>query len=147
MPTITPYNRPHRLISFASRFRNTFSSSSDLPTSSSPGKIVGESSDKTTSNIYLINAFTQGHVIDSSHNENKEDPQYQSAIRGRYTRIYGSGSPLDAASAENGVKQEKPRRMGMGNKEQVGFVEQVGSASATAIKFEKLEEERNSRKL
>ncbi|RXW19611.1 hypothetical protein EST38_g6238 [Candolleomyces aberdarensis] len=137
------FNRPHRLLSFTSKFRTNFSSSSDLPTSSSPGKIIEESSDETTSNVYLINAFTQGHVTDSSHNENKADPQYQSAIRGRYTKIYGSGSPLDAASAENGVKQAKPRRMGMGNKEQMGFVEQVGSASASAIKFEDEEDERN----
>ncbi|KAJ2929652.1 hypothetical protein H1R20_g7441, partial [Candolleomyces eurysporus] len=141
--TTSQFNSPHRLLSFTSKFRNNFGGSSDLPTSSHPGKIVEESSDETTSNVYLINAFTQGHVTDSSHNENKADPQYQSAIRGRHTRLHGSGSPLDAASAENGVKQAKPKQMGMGNKEQVGFVEQVGSASASAIKFEDEEEERN----
>ena len=43
------------------------------------------------------------------------------------------------------MKQEKPKRMGTGNKEQVGFVEQVGSASASAIKFE-VEEEEGHRK-
>jgi hypothetical protein len=85
---------------------------------------------------YVINTFSQGIVLDAE-SRNKLDPQYVSAAGGREVRLRGSGSPLDAASAENGVTQMRPRHTGRGNKEGVGFVEQVGSASATARWFEK----------
>ena len=52
-------------------------------------------------------------------------------------RKEGSGSPLDSASAQHGEKQSKGKGAGKGNPEGVGFVEQVGSASGTAKKFEK----------
>ncbi|KAJ2917330.1 hypothetical protein MD484_g3068, partial [Candolleomyces efflorescens] len=139
-------NTAQRRISFASIFRNPIGrtgsiiDSSSLPTPTSPGKIINTSPDSSTT--YLINAFTQGHLLDTPHNQNKAVPQYQSAARGRHTRVYGSGSPLDAASAEYGVRQEKPGRMGRGNREQVGFVEQVGSGSGSALWFEREEERR-----
>ncbi|KAJ3528652.1 hypothetical protein NMY22_g9325 [Coprinellus aureogranulatus] len=85
---------------------------------------------------YTINTFTQGIVLDPE-SRNKSDPQYMSAQEGRSVRVHGSGSPLCAASAENGVAQMKPMDLGKGNKEGVGFVEQVGSASATARMFER----------
>ncbi|KAJ3548034.1 hypothetical protein NMY22_g1419 [Coprinellus aureogranulatus] len=87
---------------------------------------------------YTINTFTQGIVLDPE-SRNKNDPQYMSAQEGRSVRVHGSGSPLCAASAENGVAQMKPMDLGKGNKEGVGFVEQVGSASATARMFEREE--------
>ncbi|KAF6755409.1 hypothetical protein DFP72DRAFT_773546, partial [Ephemerocybe angulata] len=85
--------------------------------------------------LYRRNKITQGHVNDPS-NRNKSDPQCQSASAGRDVRMNGSGSPLDSASAEYGMKQTRPLDVGSGNKEGVGFVNQNGSASATARKFE-----------
>lgn len=69
------------------------------------------------------------------------DVQNQPAKGAKKTKEKGSGSPLDAASAEAGQKQLKGRESrkkdGLsGNPEGVGFVEQVGSGSGTAEKFE-----------
>ncbi|KAJ2915690.1 hypothetical protein MD484_g4739, partial [Candolleomyces efflorescens] len=71
----------------------------------------------------------------------KKDPQTEAAAAGRKVKKEGSGSPLDAAGAERGEKQQGKTKengtWGKGNPEGVGFVEQVGSGSASAEKFEK----------
>lgn len=90
---------------------------------------------QNTIDRYVIDSISQGVILDAK-SRNKQDPQYASAQEGRTVRLRGSGSPLDAASAENGIVQMKPLDIGIGNKEGVGFVEQVGSASATARMFE-----------
>lgn len=105
-----------------------------------PHTVSGQPRNTDSPVMYTINSFTQGHVTDDG-NRNKRDPQFQSAVAGRGVRAHGDGSPLDAASAENGTVQMRPDDMGSGNKERIGFVEQVGSASATARMFEAMERE------
>ncbi|KAF6758128.1 hypothetical protein DFP72DRAFT_808467 [Ephemerocybe angulata] len=84
---------------------------------------------------YRSNAQTQGSVSDDKTNLSKRDTQSQPAKGARKVKEKGSGSPMDTASAEHGTKQRRSEG-GSGNPEGVGFVDQVGSASGTANKFE-----------
>lgn len=98
---------------------------------------------------YKVDAFSQGHAADDTNNMSKQDVQSQSVRGGKEARLNAhdrenskggkdsSSSPLDSASAEGGEKQRKAEGAGgSGNPEGIGFVEQVGSASGTANKFE-----------
>ncbi|KAF9466502.1 hypothetical protein BDZ94DRAFT_1157837 [Collybia nuda] len=74
---------------------------------------------------------SQGHVKDPS-NAHKKDPQSQAAQSGEKARS-PSNQALDAASPH---EKQKPQEIGGGNKEGIGFVDQVGGQSASARHFE-----------
>ncbi|EAU83145.2 hypothetical protein CC1G_07827 [Coprinopsis cinerea okayama7 len=80
---------------------------------------------------YVINCITQGHVTDPN-NRHKRDPMSQAYRAGMQARIL-SDAEFDAASMQ---KKEVPHEMGRGNKEHVGWVDQVGSATPSAEYFE-----------
>lgn len=110
------------------------SSSTNAPTTSK------DSPNQPENTQYTENNQTQG--ITGKFNAPKyNDVQNQPAKGAKKTKEKGSGSPLDTASAEAGQNQLKGRESrkkdGLsGNPEGVGFVEQVGSGSGTAEKFE-----------
>ncbi|KAF8624437.1 hypothetical protein AX17_007146 [Amanita inopinata Kibby_2008] len=80
--------------------------------------------------------LSQGHATDPKSAQNR-DPQVQSVKAGSEARSQESDA-LDAASSKEKVK---PEHRGVGNPENIGFVEQVGSQSATARRFENKESE------
>ncbi|TFK47033.1 hypothetical protein OE88DRAFT_849551 [Heliocybe sulcata] len=73
-------------------------------------------------------SVSQGHAASPSTNQSPQDVQTESVRAGVHARSHAL--PLDAASAHTEA-QIKPEGMGSGNREQVGFVEQVGGASAS----------------
>ncbi|KAH6913496.1 hypothetical protein BKA70DRAFT_1263037 [Coprinopsis sp. MPI-PUGE-AT-0042] len=81
---------------------------------------------------YDVDSQTQGHVTDPN-NLHKRDMQGQSAKGGKEAH-QKSDSPMDAASEKS---QTGTKNFGKGNKEGVGFVDQVGSNSGTGNHFEK----------
>lgn len=89
-----------------------------------------------------INNLAQGHVTNPE-NVHPEDVYSQSTRGGFRARKDEKNEGIDAANeyAKAG-DSKKPRDMGKGNPEGVGFVEQVGGASGSARKFE----EENKRK-
>ncbi|KDQ63912.1 hypothetical protein JAAARDRAFT_27579 [Jaapia argillacea MUCL 33604] len=80
-------------------------------------------------------SISQGHVV-SPNNRSPQDVQSQAARAGMDARKAGSSydHPLDAASSAT-TKQHKPRGMGGGNPEGIGFVEQVGGEGFSADLF------------
>ncbi|KAF9011297.1 hypothetical protein BDQ17DRAFT_1233721, partial [Cyathus striatus] len=77
------------------------------------------------------NNESKGHVIDPK-NKHKSDVQAEAAKAGGNARSAANDS-LDAASPN---PKQKPKNTGSGNPEGIGFVEQVGGASASAQHFE-----------
>ncbi|KAJ2936068.1 hypothetical protein H1R20_g1025, partial [Candolleomyces eurysporus] len=108
-----------------------------MPSNLCPSPNKNKSAPNQPSNTqYKVTDQTEGHLRDPKNV--KGDPQNEAAAVGRDVKRKGSGSPLDTASAGHGEKQTKPKKgTGKGNPEGVGFVEQVGSGSGSAEKFEK----------
>jgi hypothetical protein len=78
-----------------------------------------------------VDSQSQGHVTDPN-NVHKRDQQGQS-VKGGKEAHQTSESPMDGASEKS---QTGTKNFGKGNKEGVGFVDQVGSASGTGNHFE-----------
>ncbi|KAH7887243.1 hypothetical protein F5I97DRAFT_803138 [Phlebopus sp. FC_14] len=76
-------------------------------------------------------SISQGHVTDP-HQQHPQDPQSQAARGGFNARENDAHTttPLDAATRRHRVEDSNAS---LGNPERVGFMEQVGSASATAL--------------
>lgn len=91
-------------------------------------------SDEGVSNI------RQGHAA-SPKNLHPQDVESQSVRAGFQARQDKKNEGVDSASKATRGAKEKPGDVGKGNPEGVGFVEQVGSASSTARKYEKEEKE------
>ncbi|KXN86076.1 hypothetical protein AN958_10552 [Leucoagaricus sp. SymC.cos] len=84
-----------------------------------------------------ISNLTQGHVTNPE-NVHLQDVQSQSVRGGFKASKDETNGSIDAANECGKAGEEKrPDDMGKGNPERVGFVEQVGGASASARKFEK----------
>lgn len=83
-----------------------------------------------------MNNIRQGHATNPK-NLHPQDVGSQSVAAGFQAREDEKSEGVDVAKkATRGGKDKKPRDVGKGNPEGVGFVEQVGSASSTARKFE-----------
>ncbi|KAF9014081.1 hypothetical protein BDQ17DRAFT_1342028 [Cyathus striatus] len=88
------------------------------------------------------NEHSQGLVTDPN-SKHKRDVMAQAARAGQLAR-----SPLNQAiDMASPNPMPKPPNMGSGNPEQVGFVEQVGSASGTVLYFASLENEVSGKKV
>ncbi|EPQ58812.1 hypothetical protein GLOTRDRAFT_125139 [Gloeophyllum trabeum ATCC 11539] len=74
-------------------------------------------------------SVSQGHAADPEGNESPQDVLSDHVGDGMKAR--DAGHPMDAASSHT-QPQLKPTGMGSGNKEHIGFVEQIGGASASA---------------
>ena len=88
-----------------------------------------------------VNNIRQGHAANPK-NLHPQDVESQSVNARFQARENEKHEGIDLAKKGNrGGKDKKPSNVGKGNPEGVGFVEQVGSTSSTARKFEK--EEKN----
>ncbi|KAF5359092.1 hypothetical protein D9756_003534 [Leucocoprinus leucothites] len=91
---------------------------------------------RTSSRPERINNLTQGHVTNPE-NLHPQDVQSQSVESGVKAGKEKTDEGIDAASERGKAGEEKkPDEIGKGNPEKIGFVEQVGGASASARKFE-----------
>ncbi|KAL0950408.1 hypothetical protein HGRIS_010365 [Hohenbuehelia grisea] len=88
---------------------------------------IANRSRHTFSYIQRLNARRGIHLRGS------DDPYAQARLAGLAARNSSNSHPLDAASPH---AQYKPYIKGSGNKEQIGFVDQVGGQSFTADHFE-----------
>jgi len=85
-------------------------------------------------NKFPDKTLTQGHASKTS--KGPKDVQEQSVKSGLETKRKGTSNPMDAASPSRNPKPESTTTES-GNKENVGFAEQVGGQSASADAFEK----------
>lgn len=103
---------------------------------------------KTTNSIYYpiralhatriqaIDNINQGHATNPK-NLHPQDVQSESVRGAKKARKDEKNEGIDAANeCSKAGKGKRPGKMGKGNPEKVGFVEQVGGASGSARQFE-----------